>query len=197
MVAPTATAPPLPIQPHVIEDDTIEDSEPAPRFGQDFQMFRPITPDGTGGEDQNMTGNNDHNDDKAGRRSDDEQTHNRNRSRSGNQTRGLSREIRNLNTKYNQVILPQGRTRELRSLNTEYNPINIPTRSRNTIPANNIEISMFETHDTMIFTATLSSDPGEPATYKLAMSGPESAIWKISIRQELMNFLSRKAWKKV
>jgi hypothetical protein len=93
------------------------------------------------------------------------------------------------------VILPRTRTSELRSLHTEYNPINIPTGSRNTIPANRNEISMFETLDTMVYTATLSSDPGEPATYKQAMLGPESAKWKISIRQELMNFLSRNAWK--
>jgi hypothetical protein len=82
-------------------------------------------------------------------------------------------------------------------LNTGYNPIIIHTRSINTIPANRNEISMFETLDTMVYTATLSSDPGEPATYKQAMLGPESAKWKVSIRQELLNFLSRNAWKKV
>jgi hypothetical protein len=64
--------PPEPIRPNVVEDDNIEDSEPAPRFGQAFQMFRPITPDGIGGGEQDLADNNDHNDDEAGRILDDE-----------------------------------------------------------------------------------------------------------------------------
>jgi hypothetical protein len=83
--------PPEPIRPNpaklpnVVEDDTIKDNETAPRFGQGFKIFRPITPDRIGGEEQDLSDNNGHNDDEAGRILDDEQNDNRNRHRSSNQ----------------------------------------------------------------------------------------------------------------
>jgi hypothetical protein len=46
------------------------------------------------------------------------------------------------------------------------------------------------------FSAVLTSDPGEPKTFRLAMDGKEGAKWKPSAKAEIMNFLSRKAWRK-
>ncbi len=49
----------------------------------------------------------------------------------------------------------------------------------------------------MIFNTSLNSDPGEPKSMKEALSGPNSKEWEKSIRNEIENFLKRKAWKKV
>jgi hypothetical protein len=49
----------------------------------------------------------------------------------------------------------------------------------------------------MVFTAELNSDPGEPKTLNEALTGPDSEAWRVSIGAEIMNFLSRKAWKRV
>jgi hypothetical protein len=46
------------------------------------------------------------------------------------------------------------------------------------------------------FSAVLTSDPGEPKTFRKAMDGTEGAKWKPSAKSEIMNFLSRKAWRK-
>jgi hypothetical protein len=45
--------------------------------------------------------------------------------------------------------------------------------------------------------ASWTSDPGEPANLKEALSGPDRNKWIISIKAEIMNFINQKAWKKV
>ena len=47
-----------------------------------------------------------------------------------------------------------------------------------------------------IFATLVSSDPGEPKTYKEVMSSLEAEGWRISIGSEFMNFLKRGSWKK-
>ena len=42
----------------------------------------------------------------------------------------------------------------------------------------------------------LTSDPGEPKIFRLAMDRKEGAKWKPSEKSEIMNVLSRKAWRK-
>jgi hypothetical protein len=48
-----------------------------------------------------------------------------------------------------------------------------------------------------VFNTALMSDPGTPATIEEALSGPERVPWLKSIKEEVNNFLSRKAWKTV
>ncbi|KAI2507514.1 Reverse transcriptase (RNA-dependent DNA polymerase) [Fragilaria crotonensis] len=50
--------------------------------------------------------------------------------------------------------------------------------------------------DQVAFNATLSSDPGEPKTFRKAMDGKNGVKWKPSAIVEINNFLSRDAWKK-
>ena len=89
--------------------------------------------------------------------------------------------------------------RELRRLDTSYNPVqHHQTMSKATLieedkPTGD-EISK-ELH--FVFNTALSSDPGEPKTYKAAMEGPESDQWKVSYAAEIMNFIKRGSWKKV
>ena len=49
----------------------------------------------------------------------------------------------------------------------------------------------------MVFTAELSSDPGEPKTWQAAFQGEHAEVWMESGASEVMNFIKRKAWKKV
>ena len=49
----------------------------------------------------------------------------------------------------------------------------------------------------LVFTAELSSDPGEPKTWQQAFQGPHAEVWMESAASEIMNFIKRKAWKKV
>ena len=50
--------------------------------------------------------------------------------------------------------------------------------------------------DQVAFNATLSSDPGEPKTFRKAMDGKDGHKWKPSAIVEINNFLSRDAWRK-
>ena len=50
--------------------------------------------------------------------------------------------------------------------------------------------------DQVVFNATLTSDPGEPKTFRKAMDGRNRVKWVPSAKSEINNFLSRKAWKK-
>ena len=43
----------------------------------------------------------------------------------------------------------------------------------------------------------MTSDPGEPETIDQALSGPESVQWHGSMKDEVNDFLKRKAWKAV
>jgi hypothetical protein len=45
--------------------------------------------------------------------------------------------------------------------------------------------------------ASLTSDPGEPANLKEALSRQDRNKWSVSIKAEIMTFINRKAWKKV
>lgn len=45
-----------------------------------------------------------------------------------------------------------------------------------------------------VYATSLSSDFGEPETYKQAMNGPEKEKWSVAIRSEIMNFKDRNAW---
>jgi hypothetical protein len=47
------------------------------------------------------------------------------------------------------------------------------------------------------FSAILTSDPGEPETFRLAMDGKDGAKWKPSAKSEIMNFLSQKHGKSI
>jgi Fe-S cluster biosynthesis and repair protein YggX len=45
--------------------------------------------------------------------------------------------------------------------------------------------------------ASLTSDPREPANLKEALTEPDRNKWIVSIKAEIMNFISQEAWKKV
>jgi len=49
----------------------------------------------------------------------------------------------------------------------------------------------------LCFTTELSSDPGELKSLREALEGPDSKRWKVTIANEIMNFLKQDAWKKV
>ncbi len=48
-----------------------------------------------------------------------------------------------------------------------------------------------------IYNTSLASDPGEPRTYKLAMSGPKQNLWVPAIKSKIGNFYKREVWKRV
>jgi Reverse transcriptase (RNA-dependent DNA polymerase)/Zinc knuckle len=50
--------------------------------------------------------------------------------------------------------------------------------------------------DQTAFNAVLTSDPGEPKTFRQAMDGPNKDKWVPSAKAEINNFLSRDAWQK-
>jgi hypothetical protein len=139
-------------------------------------MYRPVTPepgnelaDGIGGAEQDIIDNNGNN--EAWRTSDaDEQNDNRNRNQSSSQS---TRKVRDLNTEYNPVILPQTMKRGIGNLNTFFNKINVATGERNINPGNRDEVSMLKIIDQMLYTSTLSSDLREAATHKQAMNCPK------------------------
>jgi hypothetical protein len=49
----------------------------------------------------------------------------------------------------------------------------------------------------IVFSATVTSDPGTPKSVKEALKGAEKEKWTASGVNEVMNFMRRKAWKKV
>ena len=48
----------------------------------------------------------------------------------------------------------------------------------------------------VVFSATLTSDPGEPQTFREAVDGPAKEKWLPSTKAEVLNFINRDAWKK-
>jgi hypothetical protein len=50
--------------------------------------------------------------------------------------------------------------------------------------------------DQTAFNTVLTSDPGEPKTFRKAMEGPNKDKWVPSAKAEINNFLSRDAWQK-
>jgi hypothetical protein len=79
-----------------------------------------------------------------------------------------------------QNVIPK----EVRNLDTEYNKVLHQVEAY----SNGTPFNVF---------AFLSSNPGEPANLKEALSGPDRNKWIVSLKAEFMNFISRKAWKKV
>jgi hypothetical protein len=49
----------------------------------------------------------------------------------------------------------------------------------------------------VLFSATLTSDPGEPHTFREAVHGPAKEKWLPSTKDEVLNFITRDAWKKI
>jgi hypothetical protein len=47
-----------------------------------------------------------------------------------------------------------------------------------------------------VYAASVTSDFGEPKTWKEATSGVDSAKWTESSASEIMNFIKRESWKK-
>jgi hypothetical protein len=83
---------------------------------------------------------------------------------------------------------------ELRKLDTYYNPT-----ARSTMDKQNVVEDDEETVKVIYFVHhnELSSDFGEPKTFKEAWNGSEREKWKPSMGSEVMNFLNRKAWTKI
>ncbi|KAI2509134.1 GAG-pre-integrase domain [Fragilaria crotonensis] len=48
----------------------------------------------------------------------------------------------------------------------------------------------------LVFNTMLTSDPGEPKTFRAAVTGPKKQEWIPSAKSEINNFISRDAWKK-
>jgi hypothetical protein len=48
----------------------------------------------------------------------------------------------------------------------------------------------------LVFNTMLTSDPGEPKTFRAAVNGPKKQEWIPSAKSEINNFISRDAWKK-
>ena len=98
--------------------------------------------------------------------------------------RGI-REMRSLG-----IVRASDVPREVRNLNTEYNPTINEANYAQYVQSYS-EASQYHVY------SAITSDPGEPATLKEAMSGPESDKWILAVKSEINNFLSRKVWKKV
>jgi hypothetical protein len=48
----------------------------------------------------------------------------------------------------------------------------------------------------LVFNTMLTSDPGEPKTFRAPVNGPKKQEWIPSAKSEIYNFISRDAWKK-
>jgi hypothetical protein len=83
---------------------------------------------------------------------------------------------------------------ELKKLETSYNPISRSTMDKQNLVEDETE-SVTEIH--FVHQNELSSDFGEPKTFKEAWNGKDREKWKPSMGSEVMNFLNRKAWKKI
>jgi hypothetical protein len=83
---------------------------------------------------------------------------------------------------------------ELRKLDTWYNPISRSTMDKQIVVEDDTDNTR-EIH--FVHQNELSSDFGEPKTFKEAWFGPEREKWRPSMKSEIMNFLNRGSWKKV
>lgn len=83
---------------------------------------------------------------------------------------------------------------ELRKLDTWYNPVSRPTMDKQIVVEEDSD-SVREIH--FVHQNELSSDFGEPKTFREAWNGPEQDKWRPSMRNEIMNFLNRGSWTKV
>jgi hypothetical protein len=83
---------------------------------------------------------------------------------------------------------------ELKKLETSYNPISRSTMDKQNLVEDDSE-TVKEIH--FVHQNELSSDFGEPKTFKEAWNGNDREKWKPSMGSEVMNFLNRKAWKKI
>jgi hypothetical protein len=88
----------------------------------------------------------------------------------------------------------------MKKLQGYYNPLATETLDKVT------EATVIETEDDLeeenevagvVFSATLTSDPGEPKTYREAVEGPAKDKWIPSTKDEVLNFINRDAWKKI
>ena len=82
----------------------------------------------------------------------------------------------------------------MKKLDTWYNPVSRPTMDKQNVVEENSD-SLREIH--FVHQNELSSDFGEPKTFKEAWFGPEQEKWRPSMRNEIMNFLNRGSWIKV
>jgi hypothetical protein len=83
---------------------------------------------------------------------------------------------------------------ELKKLETSYNPISRSTMDKQNLVEDESD-SVKEIH--FVHQNELSSDFGEPKTFKEAWNGKDGEKWKPSMGKEVMNFLNRKAWTKI
>jgi hypothetical protein len=83
-------------------------------------------------------------------------------------------------------------TNAMRKLDTWYNPM-----SRSTKDQVEDDTDSSITDINFVHQNGLSSDFGEPKTFKEAWNGIEQEKWKPSMGSEVMNFLNRKAWTKI
>ena len=51
--------------------------------------------------------------------------------------------------------------------------------------------------ENLVYTAELSSDPGEPKTWQEAFQGEHAQVWMKSAGSEIMSFIKRNTWKKI
>jgi len=85
--------------------------------------------------------------------------------------------------------------RELKSLRASFNDTLVTPATADNTEEINLAIDL--NVEKLCFTTELSSDPGAPKTLREALSGRDAERWRASIAQEIMNFLRRKAWRKV
>jgi len=106
-----------------------------------------------------------------------------------NRIRGIGRELRNLDTEYNPVL--RRNNRQLRQLDTSYNQVYAVENHQ----AENITPEHQEWYEKVY--SAVTSDPGEPTSFKEAITGPNKEKWIEAIKKELNNFMSRGVWQKI
>lgn len=100
-----------------------------------------------------------------------------------------------MNTTVNASVVNHGSSRlarELAKLNTYYNPTT--GTDVEPITAVNETVQDATPPEEEVFNIQLLSDPGEPKTYTEAISSPDRVKWTEAIKQEIENFVKRKAW---
>jgi hypothetical protein len=88
----------------------------------------------------------------------------------------------------------------MRKLQGYYNPLAAKTLDKGIKPTvMEPEGDMMDTNEVagVVFSVTLTSDPGEPQTFREAVDGPAKEKWLPSTKNEVLNFINRDAWKKI
>jgi len=65
------------------------------------------------------------------------------------------------------------------------------------VEMNTVNLAIDHSTELLCFMTEISLDPGSPKTLREVLNGADTDQWQMAIAKEIMNFLSRNAWRKV